>query len=390
MRVPERIQSIAPPPMDLLNARAERLQREGGHIISLGQGVPGFPMVSGAMEMARQALEEADTHVYSADAGLLPLRQALSATLAEETGAEVDPETEIIITAGANQAFLLALLTLLESGDKVLLPSPFYFNHEMAVRIVGGVPVEVPLSEETGFQLRLRDLDPYLEVGPRALVIVSPNNPTGAVYQPEELRRIAEALASREITIISDETYRHFVYEGAEHFSPASIPEIRSQVITIGSFSKSFSMTGWRVGYLVAEPTLIREALKVQDSMLVCAPVISQKAALGGLGEPAVEISLRREILDQRRRFLNERLAEIPQLTWYPTRGAFYAFVRAEGCTDSATLARGILESVHVVTVPGSVFGERGEGYLRLSYGSVDLVDLQEACDRLTQYFRAV
>lgn len=390
MRVPERIQSIAPPAMDLLNARAERLQREGADVISLGQGVPGFPIVSEAMEMARQALEEADTHVYSADAGLLPLRQALSATLAEETGIEVDPETEIIVTAGANQAFLLALLTLLEPGDKVLLPSPFYFNHEMAVRIVGGVPVEVPLSEETGFQLRLRDLEPHLEMGPRALVIVSPNNPTGAVYQPEQLRQIGEALASEEVPIISDETYRHFVYDGAEHFSPASAPELRSQVITIGSFSKSFSMTGWRVGYLVAEPTFMGEALKVQDSMLVCAPVISQKAALGGLGEPAVEISRRREILDQRRRFLNQRLAEIPQLAWHPTRGAFYAFVRVHKCTDSAALAEQILETVHVVTVPGSVFGEHGEGYLRLSYGSVDLVDLDDACDRLTQYFRAV
>jgi aminotransferase len=390
MRIPERIQSIAPPAMDLLNAQAERLRREGADVISLGQGVPGFPMVSGAMEMARQALEETDTHVYSADAGLLPLRQALSATLAEESGAEVGPETEIIITAGANQAFLLALLTLLEPGDKVLLPSPFYFNHEMAVRIVGGVPVEVPLSEETGFQLRLRDLEPYLEMGPRALVIVSPNNPTGAVYQPEQLRRIGEALASEEVPIISDETYRHFVYEGAEHFSLASVPELRSQVITIGSFSKSFSMTGWRVGYLVAEPTFIGEALKVQDAMLVCAPVISQKAALGGLGEPAREISRRREILDQRRRFLNQRLTEIRQLTWYPTRGAFYAFVRVEGCTDSATLAEEILETVHVVAVPGRVFGEHGEGYLRLSYGSVDLVDLDDACDRLTQYFRTV
>jgi len=376
--------------MDVLNARAERLRRQGAHVISLGQGVPGFPIVSGAIEMARQALEEADTHVYSGDAGLLPLRQALSATLPQENGAEVDPQTEIIITAGANQAFVLALLTLLEPGDKVLLPSPFYFNHEMAVRIVGGSPVEVPLSEETGFQLRMEDLEPYLDTAPRALVIVSPNNPTGAVYQPEELRRIAEALASREITIISDETYRHFVYDGAEHFSPPSIPEIRCQVITLGSFSKSFSMTGWRVGYVVAEPDFIGEALKVQDSMLVCAPVISQKAALGGLGEPAVEISRRREILDQRRRFLIQRLAQIPRLTWHPTRGAFYAFARVEGCTDSAALAEQILETVHVVTVPGSVFGRHGEGYLRLSYGSVELADLEEACDRLAQYFRAV
>ncbi len=389
MHIPERIRSIAPPPMDVINAHAERLRRTGAPVISLGQGVPGFPIVAGAIERARQALQEPNTHIYSADAGLLPLREALSAALAEQNRMEVDPESEIIITAGGNQAFVLALLTLLEPGDKVLLPSPFYFNHEMAIRIVGGIPVQVPLAEETGFQLRMEDLEPYLDADPQVLVVVSPNNPTGAVYDAKELRRIGRALASKGMVIISDETYQHFVYEGAEHFSLASIPKIRSQVITIGSFSKTFSMTGWRVGYLVAEPTFIQEALKIQDSMLVCAPVISQKAALGSLGEPVEEIARRRQILDQRRRFLMERLADIPQLTWQPSRGGYFAFVRVEGYSDSARLAMDILDSVHVVTVPGSVFGQHGEGYLRLSYGSVELSDLDEACGRLSHYFAA-
>jgi aminotransferase len=387
MRVPERIQSTAPPLIDVISSHAERLRREGVQVISLGQGVPGFPPVTGALERARQALEEPSTHIYSADAGFLPLREALSSALAESNGIEVDPESEIIITAGGNQAFVLMLLTLLEPGDRVLLPSPFYFNHEMAIRIVGGVPLEVPLSEKTGFRLRMDDLEPYLETHPRALVIVSPNNPTGAVYDSEELRRIGRALASKGIVIISDETYQHFVYDGAEHFSVASASEIRSQVITIGSFSKTFSLTGWRVGYLVAEPSFIQEALKVQDSMLVCAPVISQKAALGGLGEPVEEIARRREILGQRRQFLIERLAAIPRLTWHPTYGAYFAFVRVDECSDSAKLAKEILDSVHVVTIPGSLFGRHGEGYLRLSYGSLDLPDLDKACGRLSRYF---
>lgn len=389
MRVPERIRSIAPPAIDVINARAERLRREGAQVISLGQGVPDFPMVYAAIERARSALEEFDTHIYSADAGLLSLRQALSAALAEQNEMEVDPEREIIVTAGANQAFVLALLTLLEPGDEVLLPSPFYFDHEMAIRIVGGVPVEVPLSEETGFQLRMEDLEPYLETHPQALVIVSPNNPTGAVYHPQELRRIGRTLAAKGIVIISDETYQHFVYEGAEHLSLASIPEVRAQVITIGSFSKTFSMTGWRVGYLAAETAFIQQALKVQDAMLVCAPIISQKAALGGLSEPLGEIARRREILDGRRLFLIERLAEIPQLTWHPTYGGYFAFVRVEDCSDSTSLALDILDSVHVATIPGSAFGQHGEGYLRLSYGSVELPDLDEACRRLSRYLSA-
>jgi aminotransferase len=387
MRIPDRIQSISPPAIETINSHAERLEREGARVISLGQGVPDFPTVSGAMDAARQALEDPSTSIYSPDAGLLRLREALSAALAEEHGIEVDPKTEIIITAGANQAFMLALLTLLEPGDRVLLPSPFYFDHEMAIRIVGGVPVEVPLSEETGFQLRMQELEPYLDTDCRALVIISPNNPTGAVYAPEELRLIGRALTSEGIVIISDETYQHFIYEGAEHLSLASIPEVRHQLITIGSFSKTFSMTGWRVGYLVAEPDFIQQALKVQDAMLVCAPVISQKAALGGLDQTIDEISQRREILGERRRFLFERLADIPRLTWRPTRGAYFAFVRVERCSDSAKLAVDILDSVHVLTIPGSAFGRHGEGYLRLSYGSVELPDLHEACKRMSRYF---
>jgi aspartate/methionine/tyrosine aminotransferase len=197
MRVPERIRSVAPPLLDVIGSHAERLRREGAHVISLGKGVPGFATVPGAIERARQALEEPSTHVYSADAGILPLREGLSAALAEHNRIEVDPQSEIIITAGANQAFVLALLTLLEPDERVLLPAPFYFNHEMAVRIVGGIPVEVPLSEETGFGLRMEDVEPQLETDPRALVIVSPNNPTGAVYDPEELQRIGRAMASK-------------------------------------------------------------------------------------------------------------------------------------------------------------------------------------------------
>lgn len=390
MHIAERIRTIVPPPLDVINSHAARLRQEGAHVISLGQGVPDFPTAPSAIEMARQALAEPDTHIYSADAGLLPLREALSAALSEWNGIEANPEKEIIITAGANQAFLLALLTLLEPGDKVLLPSPFYFNHEMAVRAVGGVPVEVPLSEETGFQLRMEDLQPHLEGRPRVAVVVSPNNPTGAVYDRRALERIGRELASREIAILSDETYQHFVYEGAEHFSLASVPEIRSQVITTGTFSKTFSLTGWRVGYLMADPAFIDQALKVQDAMMVCAPVISQKAALGALAEPAGGIARRRQILGERRRLLINLLAEIPRLGWHPTSGAYFAFVRVEGCTDSAELARDILDRVHVVAIPGSIFGHNGEGYLRLSYGSVDVDELDEACKRLAQHFASV
>ncbi|MDH4207575.1 MAG: aminotransferase class I/II-fold pyridoxal phosphate-dependent enzyme [Anaerolineae bacterium] len=388
MNVPERVLSIAPAFMDQLGARVAALRTEGGKVINLGQGVSGFPPVKAALEAAQKALAEPTTHVYSGDAGLLPLRDALSAWLAQHNGVEVDPEQEVIITAGANQGFILALLTLLEPGDKVLLPSPFYFNHEMSIRIVGAVPIEVPLREETGFQLTLDGLEPYLEPQPRALVFVSPNNPTGAVYHPQELQRIARELAARGIAIILDETYQAFVYDGARHFNPGSIPEARSQVISVGSFSKTFSLAGWRVGYLIAEPHFVKQAIKVQDSMLVCAPVISQRAALGALLTPPEELARRRNILAKRRQLLARGLAEIPRLRWHPTSGAYYAFMRVEGCTDSVALAWDLLERAHLAVVPGSIFGRNGEGYLRLSYGSVEQSALEEACGRLDRYFK--
>jgi aspartate/methionine/tyrosine aminotransferase len=390
MHIPARVRNIAPAFMDELGARFSALRAAGADVINLGQGVPGFAPVASAVEAARHALEEPSAHVYSADAGLLSLREALSSWLAVRNGLTADPETEIVITAGANQGFLLAVLTLLEPGDKVLLPTPCYFNHEMSIRIVGAVPIEVPLREETGFQLTLDDLDPYFEKQPRALVAVSPNNPTGAVYDPKELERMTVALASRGVVAIFDETYHAFLYDGARHLSPGSISDARSYVITLGSFSKTFSLAGWRVGYLIAPRDFVQQAIKIQDSMLVCAPVISQRAALGALQTPSEELTRRCAALSVRRQLISQQLSEIPRLHWQPTSGAYYAFVRVEGCTDSVALAWDLLDRAHLAVVPGGIFGQRGEGHLRLSYGSVQSAELEEACHRLAEYFEAV
>ena len=390
MRIPQRIQSVAPPLIDVINSHAESLRQKGTHLINLGQAIPDFEIVADAVVMAQEALQDPNTHIYSSNAGIFRLREAISTMLFECNQIEVDPGSEIVITAGANHAFLLALLTLIEPGDKVLLPSPFFFNHAMAVHITGGIPVEVPLLEETGFALRLKDLEPYLKLNPRILVIVSPNNPTGAVYDPEELRRIGQIVTSRGIIIICDETYHNFFYGDAKPFSLASFSEIRPWVITIGSASKTYCMTGWRIGFLIADPDFIKEVLKLQDSMLICAPVISQKAVLGALQTPIQEIVRRREVLDQRRRFLVNRLSGIPRLRWIENFGGFFAFVRVEDCKNSAELAMQILEKAHVITMPGSMFGENGEGYLRLSYGSADVLELDEACKRLSRYFAMV
>ncbi|MBN1485932.1 MAG: aminotransferase class I/II-fold pyridoxal phosphate-dependent enzyme [Chloroflexia bacterium] len=387
MHVSDRTRQLTPALIDEIKLRTTALRRAGAHVINLGQAIPNLPPLTQAIDAARRALDEDETHIYSPDAGLPALRRQLGETLRAQNGIHADPNSEILITAGANQAFLTALLTLLDPGDRVLLPAPYFFNHHMAVCLAGAIPVEIPLDPSDGFQLRRRELLPYLNPLPRAIVLVTPNNPTGAVYDPQELNDLCQELAGRGIAIITDETYQHFVYEEARHFSPASRPEIRDQVITISSFSKSYSMTGWRVGFLVAPADFVQEALKVQDTMVICASVIAQKAALGALQAPSTALAQRRDVLAQRRQLLLERLPRIPGLSWQPARGGFFAFVQVAGCRDSFQLALDLLQQAHVVTIPGSLFGPYGEGCLRLSYGAVDLSELAQACTRLERFF---
>jgi aspartate/methionine/tyrosine aminotransferase len=384
MHIPSRTQSLPPGPIDALNARAAQLRLAGARVISLGQAVPSFAPLPGALAAARAALDEPATHLYSPDAGLLALREAWAAHLGR-WGLSVDPAREIIFTPGANQAFTLAMLTLLEHGDRVLLPAPYYLNHDGAVRMTGGVPVEIPLDPAAGFAPRLADVAPYLDGDARALVLVTPNNPTGAVYDPAELVAIGRACAARGIAVITDETYQYFTYPPARHFSLASVPDLRPHVITLGSFSKTFGMTGWRLGYLAGPPDVVAAALKVQDALVICAPTITQKAVLGALPELDAAMPARLAVLAERRDVLAHWLARMPRLDWQPTHGALFAFVRVRGCADSAALAREILERAHVVVVPGSAFGRHGEGCLRLAYGAVEMAELEKACERLEE-----
>ncbi len=385
--VASRIKEIAHPYIDVLNAKAATLRSSGKEVISLGQAIPGFSPPPVALDAARDALRNPETHIYSADAGILSLRVSLCHRLHASFGIEADPESEVIITTGGNQAFMLALLTLVEQGDEVLLPTPYYLNHEMAVRTVGAVPVEVPLEEDDGFTLTLEKIQPYLSERSKALVIVSPNNPTGTVYDESELKRIVSALSPRGMTIISDETYQHFLYDGKKHFSLGSQRAWRENVIVVGSLSKSFAITGWRIGYMLAHAMFIEQAMKVQDSMVICASVIGQEMAAAAV-EHAWDYPITfNEQFNQRRLYLERRLKSIRGLHWTPTYGGFFAFVRVEGCKDSIALSEQILDRIHVVTTPGRIFGHVGGGFIRLSYGSVDLPKLEKACDRLEEYF---
>jgi len=387
MEIPQRIMQVSPVPLHELHARARELAAGGADIVSLGQGIPAFAPPPVVEQTIRNAFKGETMHKYSQDEGIQELRYELAQKLSSYNNIQADPVNEIIITGGANQAFMTAILTVTEPGDHILLPAPYFVNHEMAIRICGRVPIEVPLSENDGFQIRLDALVPHVNAKTKALVMVSPNNPTGAVYSKEGLIECASFMASRGMFTIADETYEFFVHDGALHFSIGSIPQLSQHVVTLGSFSKTFGMTGWRLGYLVSSREVCSQALKVHNAMILCAPVPAQMAVLAALKNYRTFVADNLRTLQKCRTYAKEKLCTIPHLSWHPTEGAFFAFVRVDLDEPVDAIAMDILERAHLVVVPGTTFGRYGEGYLRISYGSQDIESLKKALNRLEKYF---
>lgn len=382
--VPSRVRAIELPPFDPLNLRASELRATGHDVISLGQALPFYGPPASALAAARAALRTPDVNIYSTDPGMPALRSALADRL---RSCNITASAEdIMISAGANHAFTLALTTMVDPGDEVVLPAPYFTNHQMAIAALGAIPVEAAIRDRETFSVRWSDIEPHLGSRTRAVVLCIPSNPTGAVLDPDEGHRIVGELARRDIVVLSDETYMQFVY-GGHHWSAASVPDWRRNVIVVGTFSKSFGMMGWRVGFLVADSAVCAEAVKIQDAMIICAPVISQMAALGAVSEDWDYPRSFHTGLLERRQALAGGVRMIPQLHWTPTDAGFFGFVRVDGCSDSTALAESVLEEAHVVTIPGAAFGQSGEGHLRLSYGAVPAAAVAEAMRRLSAYF---
>ncbi|MCH8310169.1 MAG: pyridoxal phosphate-dependent aminotransferase [Chloroflexi bacterium] len=376
------------PPIDALNTRMAELLAQGRDVTSLGQSVPFFGPPPEMLDAVSEALRSMPRmHVYGPDAGIPELRAALSEKLSRFNGVIADPGSQIMITPGSNQAFMVTMLTMLNPGDEVAIAAPYYFNHHMAIELAGGRVVEIPLSEEDGFQMSLSDIEPVITDRTRAVVVTSPNNPTGTVYDPDEIERIARFAAERGIYLISDEAYETFCFDGSTRFSPGSISDVADSVITLGSFSKTFGMTGWRVGYIVGSAEFCRQAVKVQDATAICAAIVTQVAATAAL--EVFDSFTRSHIqeLEERRRLLEETIDAIPALNWERTSGALFAFVRADYQPPERELAWDILETSGVLTVPGSAFGTQWSNYLRISYGSSPRDRFESALGKLRGYF---
>jgi len=352
-------------------------------VISLGIGEPDFDTPEHIKDYAKEALDRGYTH-YGPNAGLPMLREAVARKLKEQNGIEADPKSEIMITVGANQAFLMGLATFLKDGEEVLIPSPMFVTYAPAVVLAGGKPVEVPTYEENEFRLSVDDLEKHVSDRTRALIINTPNNPTGAVLTKKDVEEIADFAVEHDLIVFSDEVYEHFVYDGARNYSIASLDGMFERTITINGFSKTFAMTGWRLGFVAAPSWIIEKMVRFQMYNATCPVTFVQYAAAKALEDErswkAVE-EMRKEY-DRRRNLVWRRLNEMGLPTVKP-KGAFYIFprIRDTGLTDHE-FSELMLKEARVAVVPGSAFGKAGEGYIRISYATA-YEKLEEAMDRM-------
>ena len=365
------------------------LARTMSGVISLGIGEPDFDTPQHIREAAKRALDAGYTR-YTPNAGFPDLREALSAKVVQVNGLDYTPQEVLVSGGGCTGALLLALLTLVDPGDEVIISDPCFVVYEAVARIVGATPVFVAVREEEDFRLIPENVEKSLTTKTKLIILNSPSNPTGGIQYKEDIEGIAEVARKHNLYIVSDEVYETMLYEGMHHHSIAAIKGMRNRTVTVNSFSKTYAMTGWRIGYAVGTREIIDQMIKLQQYTMVHAPAVSQRAALAALNGPQDFIEQMVTIFDERRRFLIPRLNEIEGFRCPTPKGAFYAFPNVEGLGKlSKDMAQILLQSGGVAVVPGSVFGEGGEGYLRLSYAQ-PLDKLEDACNRIEKVVKTL
>lgn len=352
------------------------------NIISLGVGEPDFDTPWHIREEGIYALEKGRTF-YTSNAGLLDLRREVCAYLRRRFGLNYAPD-EVIITVGGSEAIDIGLRTLLDPGDEVIIPEPCFVSYLPCVKMAGGVPVRLALEEKDRFKLTGEKLLSAVTEKTKAVVLPFPNNPTGAVMTEDELAVIAQIVREKDLFVLSDEIYAELTYQGS-HVSIAGLPGMAERTIVINGFSKTYAMTGWRLGYAVGPKEIIRQMLKVHQYVIMCAPTTSQYAAIEALRAGDGDVARMRESYDERRKFLVTALNRIGMPCFEPL-GAFYVFpnISRFGMT-SEEFAMQLLHKERVAVVPGTAFGECGEGFLRISY-AYSIEDLKVALAKMKNF----
>jgi aminotransferase len=353
--------------------------------IHLELGEPDFPMPSHITEAAIQALREGFTK-YTPNAGTEELREAISEKLRRENQISVVPNREILVTTGAMEALSISMLSMVNEGDEVVIPDPGYVNYPAQVLLARGVPIPVPLTEENDFRLTAESLEKVLTKKTRAVIVNYPSNPTGATSRLEDLKGISDFVIDHDLLVLSDETYERLVYSSGRHYSIAALPGMVERTASIFSFSKTYAMTGMRVGYVATGEELTRQMTKLQEHYVACVNSVAQKAAVAALRGPQTCVEEMVKEYARRRDVVAEGLSRIKMITCRKPAGAFYAFPNiSESGQDSMTFARRLLREAKVATVPGVAFGKLGEGHIRLSFAnSAD--NIREGLKRMADY----
>jgi aspartate/methionine/tyrosine aminotransferase len=357
--------------------------------ISLGQGIVHYPPPRAAIDAARAALERPAVNEYQDGNGLRALVDRLARKLRTENGVDVAAGGRIMVTAGANMAFMHAVFAITEPGDEIILPAPFYFNHEMAIQMAGCRAVAVPTDDR--YQLRLDAIQGALTPRTRGIVTISPNNPSGAVFSGTSLREVNALCRDCGMYHIADEAYEYFTYGDARHVSPGSFPGASGHTISLYSLSKSYGFAGWRIGYMVFPDHLASAMLKSQDTILICPPVISQVAALAAIEvgraycEPFVrELAETRAVVLEALRGLGP-LARVP-----PADGAFYCLLNMNTGMDPLVLTERLIREHRVAVMPGPPFGLTSGCYFRVAFGALQRETVAEGIGRLVTGLRAI
>jgi aspartate aminotransferase len=392
-RISHRVASIAESATLAVDAKAKALKAAGRPVIGFGAGEPDFPTPDYIVQAAVEAARQPRFHRYSPAAGLPELKQAIADKTLRDSGYSVDP-AQVLVTNGGKQAVYQSLATLLNPGDEVLLPAPYWTTYPEAIRLAGGEPVEVFAGPEQGYLVTVDQLEAALTPRTKVLVFVSPSNPTGAVYSPEQTAEIGRWAAERGLWVVTDEIYEHLTYDGVPFTSIASAaPELGDRVVILNGVAKTYAMTGWRVGWMIGPQDVIKAATNLQSHATSNVANVSQMAALAAVAGPLDAVEEMKSAFDRRRRAMVAALDAIDGVDCPTPKGAFYAYADVRGLlgrniagvrpSTSAELASLILDKAEVAVVPGEAFGP--SGYLRLSYALGD-EDLAIGVQRLQDF----
>lgn len=356
-------------------------------VISLGVGEPDFTTPWQIRESAIHALEKGRTH-YTSNNGILQLREALSLTLHQKYNLNYDPKDQIIITVGASEAIDIAIRSIAGCGDEVIIPQPCFVAYKGCVNFTGAKAVPLQLSEDNCFKLTVEQLEKCITDKTKAIILAYPNNPTGAVMTKEELAPIADYLSKKDVMVISDEIYAELTY-GMKHTSFAEFENMHDKVIYVNGFSKAYSMTGWRLGYVCAHRDIISQMIKIHQYAIMCAPSFVQYAAIDALKQCDGDVINMRNEYDARRRYIYNGLKNIG-IDCFEPKGAFYVFpnIRKTGLTSEQFCDRLLMEH-KVLVVPGTAFSDAGEGFFRATYAS-SLENIKEALKRIERFMKTL